>query len=343
LKRLLNTLYITTPEANLSREGQTVVVKAGGEVKLKLPLHNLGSIVCFGPVFCTPALMGFCCENQVAITFLSVYGRFLARVQGPVSGNVLLRREQYRRADRADFAAALARNIVLAKLANSRTVLLRAARNRESGDEAEALRKSADKLNTQINNLAGERPLAVVRGIEGDGARAYFEVFNALISAQKEAFFFNQRNRRPPLDNVNALLSFVYTLVAHDVASALEGVGLDPSVGYLHTDRPGRAGLALDMMEEFRAYMADRLVVNLINLKQVKPNGFVATESGAVTMSDETRKTVLVEYQKRKREEITHPFLKEKMALGLLPHVQAMLLARFLRGDLDGYPPFIFR
>jgi CRISPR-associated protein Cas1 len=343
MKHLLNTLYVTTPDAHLSREGETVVVKVDGEVKLQVPIHTLGSIVCFGPTFCTPVLMGFCNERNVTITFLSVHGRFLARVQGPVSGNVLLRREQYRRADDAEFSASFARNIVLAKITNSRTVLLRAAREQGNSESAEILRKAAAELALQIKSLDETLPLPIVRGKEGDSARTYFAVFNHLITTQKDDFVFHERSRRPPLDSVNALLSFIYTILAHDVSSALESVGLDPAVGYFHEDRPGRPGLALDLLEEFRAYLADRLVLNLINLKQVKTEGFVKTESGAVIMDDATRKTVLVEYQKRKQEEITHPFLNEKVAIGLLPHVQAMLLARFLRGDLDGYPPFIFR
>ncbi len=343
MKRLLNTIYVTTPLAHLSREGDTVVVKVDGEVKLQVPIHNLGSIVCFGPVYCTPALMGLCNERNVTVTFLSVYGRFLARVEGPVSGNVLLRREQYRRADSTEFSASFARNIALAKINNSRTVLLRAAREQGNSASAEALRQAAAGLALQVQSLAEPLPLHVIRGKEGDSARTYFEVFNHLITAQKDDFIFHERSRRPPLDNINALLSFVYTILAHDVSSALEGAGLDPAVGYFHEDRPGRPGLALDMMEEFRAYLADRLVLNLINLKQVKAEGFVKTESGAVVMDEGTRKTLLIEYQKRKQEEITHPFLDEKVAVGLLPHVQAMLLARFLRGDLDGYPPFIFR
>lgn len=343
MKRLLNTLYVTSPDAHLSREGETVVVKVDGEVKLQVPIHTLGSLVCFGQVYCTPALMGLCNERNVTVTFLSVYGRFLARVEGPVSGNVLLRREQYRRADNAEFSALFAKNIVLAKITNSRTVLLRAAREQVNSEGGEALRQAAAGLASQVQSLAEPLPLHIIRGKEGDSARTYFEVFNHLITAQKDDFAFHERSRRPPLDNVNALLSFVYTILAHDVSSALEGVGLDPAVGYFHEDRPGRPGLALDLMEEFRAYLADRLVLNLVNLKQVKPEGFVKTESGAVVMDDTTRKTVLVEHQKRKQEEITHPFLDEKVAIGLLPHVQAMLLARFLRGDLDGYPPFIFR
>ncbi len=343
MKRLLNTLYVTTLESHLSREGDTVLVKVDGEVKLQVPIHTLGSIICFGPVFCTPALMGFCSERNVTITFLSVYGRFLARVQGPVSGNVLLRREQYRRADNTDFSASFARNIVLAKVANARTVVMRAAREQGDSERSQALSQAAAELALQVKSLAEPLDLPTIRGKEGDSARTYFEVFNHLITTQKDDFVFNQRSRRPPLDNVNALLSFIYTILSNDVSSALEGVGLDPAVGYFHEDRPGRPSLALDIMEEFRAYLADRLVLNLINLKQVNPEGFVKTESGAVTMDDATRKTVLVEYQKRKQEEITHPFLDEKVAIGLLPHVQAMLLARFLRGDLDGYPPFIFR
>ena len=343
MKRLLNTLYITTPDAHLSREGDTAVVKVDGEMKLRVPIHTLGGIVCFGPVYCTPALMGLCNERNVTVTFLSVYGRFQARVEGPVSGNVLLRREQYRQADNAEFSASFARNIVLAKITNSRTVLLRAAREQGDSESGQALRQATGELALQIQSLAEPFPLSVIRGKEGDAARTYFNVFNHLIAAQKDDFAFHERSRRPPLDNVNGLLSFLYTILAHDVSSALEGVGLDPAVGYFHKDRPGRPSLALDMMEEFRAYLADRLVLNLINLKQVKPEGFVRTESGAVVMDDATRKTVLVEYQKRKQEKITHPFLDEKVAVGLLPHVQAMLLARFLRGDLDGYPPFIFR
>ena len=343
MKRLLNTLYVTTLESHLSREGDTVLVKVDGEVKLQVPVHTLGSIVCFGPVFCTPALMGFCSERNVTITFLSVYGRFLARVQGRVSGNVLLRREQYRRADDAEFSASFAGNIVLAKISNSRTVIMRAGREQGDSERSQALSQAAAELAFQLKSLAEPLDLPTLRGKEGDSARTYFEVFNHLITTQKDDFVFHQRSRRPPLDNVNALLSFIYTILSNDVSSALEGVGLDPAVGYFHEDRPGRPGLALDIMEEFRSYLADRLVLNLINLKQVKPEGFVKTESGAVTMDDATRKTVLVEYQKRKQEEITHPFLDERVSIGLLPHVQAMLLARFLRGDLDGYPPFIFR
>jgi len=342
LKRLLNTLYVTSPDAHLSRDGETVLVRIGGETRLQVPLHTLASIICFGPVACTPPLLGLCAERNVTVSFLSVYGRFLARIQGPVSGNVLLRREQYRRADSPASAVAVARGVVIGKIANCRTVLLRAARD-TSAYHSEELGQAAARLSQHLTALLAPLPLDEVRGHEGDAARTYFSVFDHLIISQKEAFAFRGRSRRPPLDHVNALLSFLYTLLVHDVASALEGVGLDPAVGYLHRDRPGRPGLALDLMEEFRAYVADRLTLTLINLRQVNTEGFVTTESGAVVMDDETRRTVLLEYQKRKREEIRHPYLKEKVAVGLLPHIQAMLLARHLRGEMDSYPPFVYR
>jgi CRISP-associated protein Cas1 len=341
MKRLLNTLYVTTPEARLSRDGETIVVRVGDEIKLQVPIHTIGSVVLFGQAYCTPPLLGLCAERNVTVTFLSMYGKFLARVEGPVSGNVLLRREQFRRADDLDFSANVSRNIVIAKIMNSRTVLMRAAREEENPEKAVILKQAVEEMALQIKGMDGFLTCSTIRGKEGDSARTYFDVFNHLITSQKDKFYFQERNRRPPLDNVNALLSFVYTILAHDVSSALEGAGLDPAVGFLHEDRPGRPGLALDLMEEFRAYLADRLVLNLINLKQVNGDGFVQSETGAVTMDDATRKTVLVEYQKRKQEEITHPFLDEKVPIGLLPHIQAMLFARFLRGDLDGYPPFI--
>jgi len=343
MKRLLNTLYVTTQGAYLSREGETVLVRVDGETKLQVPIHTLGSIVCFGQVSCSPPLMGLCGERNVAVSFLSRNGRFFARVQGPVSGNVLLRRQQYRKADDEDVAAELARGMVLAKIANSRTVLMRAARDRPQETGSEALLEAVQHLARLLRELDSPQPLDSVRGREGEAARRYFAVFDHLIGAQKEDFFFRERSRRPPLDNMNALLSFLYTLVVHDVAAALEGVGLDPAVGYLHTDRPGRPGLALDMVEEFRPFLADRLALSLVNLQQVKGKGFTKTETGAVQMDDETRREVLVAYQKRKQEEIRHPFLGEQVQIGLLSHVQALLLARYLRGDLDGYPPFFWK
>lgn len=343
MKHLLNTLYVTTQGAYLSREGETVLVRVEHETKLQVPIHTLAGIVCFGQVSCSPPLMGLCGERNVAISFLSERGRFFARVHGPVSGNVLLRRQQYRYADDEKVSASIARAMVIAKIANCRTVLLRAAREDENSADCKTLGDAAGYLARITGNLPESAPLDTVRGNEGDAARRYFSVFNYLIRAQKESFFFYERSRRPPLDNMNALLSFLYTLLRHDVASALEAVGLDPAVGYLHRDRPGRPSLALDLMEEFRAFLADRLALSLVNRQQVKGDGFKKTETGAIMMDDETRKEVLVAYQKRKQEEIQHPFIDEKVAVGLLPHVQSMLLARYLRGDLDAYPPFFWK
>ena len=343
MKHLLNTLYVTTQGAYLAREGETALVRVEGETKLQVPIHTLGNIVCFGQVSMSPALMGLCAERSVGVAFLTERGRFIARIQGPVSGNVLLRREQYRRADDETASAEIARSVVIAKIANCRAVLLRAARNRPDDSASAEVARAAENLAEHIKALENETVLDTIRGKEGDAARQYFSVFDHLITAQKDDFFFKERSRRPPLDNMNALLSFLYTLVVHDVSSALEGVGLDPAVGYLHRDRPGRPSLALDLMEELRPYFADRLALNLINLQQVKGKGFRRTETGAVEMDDETRKAVLVAYQERKQEEIQHPFLGEKIVIGLLPHCQALLMARYLRGDLDGYPPFLWR
>jgi CRISPR-associated protein Cas1 len=343
MKHLLNTLYITTQGSYLAREGETVLVRVEQETKLQLPIHTIGSIICFGQVSCSPFLLGLCAERHVSVSFLSVNGRFMARMEGPVSGNVLLRREQYRRADNLESSAVIARAVVIAKIANCRSVLLRAVRSYPEGEGVSELKTTADYLNTQLQSLNEPLPLDSIRGIEGDAARNYFGVFKYLVIEQKEAFSFNRRSRRPPLDNMNAILSFLYTVLAHDVASALECSGIDPAVGFLHRDRAGRPGLALDIMEEFRPYIVDRLALTLINLKQIQASGFQQTESGAVIMDDVTRKTVLVEYQKRKQEEIKHPYLGEDVAIGLLPHIQAMLLSRYLRGELDNYPTFISR
>jgi CRISPR-associated protein Cas1 len=342
MKQLLNTLFVTTQGAYLSREGETVLVRVEHETRLRVPIHTLGGIVCFGQVSCSPPLMQLCGERNVTISFLSETGRFWARVHGPVSGNVLLRREQYRRADDDEVSAEIARAVVTAKVANCRTVLLRALRDRPDNN-ANALEGAVRELARILEDLKRPHPLEMVRGHEGESAQIYFNVFDHLITAQKEDFFFRERSRRPPLDNMNALLSFLYTLLVHDVSSALEGVGLDPAVGYLHRDRPGRPSLALDIMEEFRPFLVDRLALSLVNRQQIKGKGFKTTETGAVLMDDDTRKEVLVSYQKRKQEEIQHPFLNDKVAVGILPHAQALLLARHLRGDLDGYPPFIWR
>ncbi len=343
MKKHLNTLFVTTQGAYLAKEGETVAVKVEGKVRMQLPIHTLGGIVCFGQVSCSPYLMGFCAKNDVAISFLTEYGRFLARVQGPVSGNVLLRREQYRWADDQNNSTSMARFVVVGKICNSRTVLQRSLRDHSSKVDVPVLQGTIDRLNSILMHIREDIPLNTIRGYEGEAAQVYFNVFDSLITSQKENFVFNERSRRPPLDRVNCLLSFLYTMVMHDVRSALECVGLDPAVGFLHRDRPGRPSLALDMMEEFRSFLADRLTLSLINLSQVKDKGFRLMESGAVLMDDETRKTVLVAYQKRKQDEIMHPFIKEKMPVGLLFHTQALLLARHLRGDLDGYPVFLWK
>lgn len=343
MKKFLNTLFVTTQGAYLSKEGESVVVSVEREVKLRVPIHTLGGVVCFGNVACSPFLLGHCAEHGVAVSMLSEHGRFLARVHGPVSGNVLLRREQYRRADDDASALAIARTVVLAKVANARAVLQRGLRDHGDKPSAEAITPAVLRMERMLDEVMECDDLERLRGKEGDAGREYFGVFDHLITAQKESFYLRDRNRRPPRDNINALLSFTYTLLAHDCVGALEAVGLDPQVGFLHKDRSGRPSLALDLMEEFRPYFADRLVLSLVNLKQLQARDFKRTESGAVEMSDEGRKTLLVAYQKRKQEEIKHPYLNDTMPVGLLFYVQALLMARHLRGDLDAYPPFLWK
>ena len=343
MKKHLNTLFVTTQGAYLSKEGETVVVRIEREVRLRVPIHTIGGIVCFGNILCSPFLLGFCAERDVAVSFLTEQGRFLARVQGPVSGNVLLRREQYRRADDMYISAQMAKSVLTGKFANCRTVLQRALRDHSGKLNADEVREASKKIGYSLERIQQNLPLNVLRGIEGEVSRTYFSIFDHLILSHKKDFTFHERNRRPPLDRVNCLLSFLYTLILHDVCSALESVGLDPAVGFLHRDRPGRPGLALDMMEEFRPFLADRLTLSLINMNQVQKEGFDEMESGAVLMDDETRKTVLVAYQKRKQDKIFHPFIGEKVTIGLLFHMQALLLARCLRGDLVGYPAFIWK
>lgn len=316
------------------------MIRQEKETKLRIPIHTLSSIICFGQVSCSPPLLGLCGIRNVSVSFFTEQGRFLARVQGPVSGNVLLRREQYRRADDETESAGIARSVVVGKICNSRTALLRAAREHNDFISSEALSIASVELSRHLQLLSSLLPIDSIRGIEGNAARKYFGVFDHLILAQKDSFFFTERTRRPPMDPMNALLSFLYTLLVHDVASALEGVGLDPAVGFLHRDRPGRPSLALDLMEELRPMLADRVALTLVNRQQIQGKQFAVTETGAVIMDDFARKEVLTAWQKKKQEEITHPFIGEKIAIGLIPHVQAMLLARFFRRDLDAYPPF---
>ncbi|MDI6740074.1 MAG: type I-C CRISPR-associated endonuclease Cas1c [Candidatus Edwardsbacteria bacterium] len=343
MKKLLNTLYVTTQGAYLRKDGETVVVEADGQEKLRLPIHTLGGIVCFGNVMCSQFLLGMCGERGVNAAFMTEHGKFLYRAQGGVSGNILLRKEQYRRAQSPQEAVKIARNILTGKIANMRTALRRALRDHPESDKDEAMTQASLRLDRQLETLQEITDLDALRGVEGDTAKLYFSLYDRMITMDKDSFYMRERSRRPPLDNLNALLSFLYTILAHDTVGACEGVGLDPQMGFLHAERPGRPSLALDLMEEFRSVIADRLALSLINLKQINGKGFKTTESGAVVMDDETRKTVLVAYQKRKQEEIMHPFLQEKAAIGLLPHLQALLLARHLRGDIDAYPPFFWR
>jgi CRISPR-associated protein Cas1 len=346
MKTLGNTLYIATQGSYLSKEGDCVLVASDQGGKTRVPLHRVDGIVCFGRVSISPFLLGECAEKGITISWLTERGRFLARAEGPVSGNVRLRRAQYRLCDDSAACSALVRSMVSGKLANQRSVIARALRDHGS-DQAGYLEKAKAALETVLRRLqspqADSLTVDETRGLEGQGAQAYFAAFPALIRIEDPAFVFSGRVRRPPTDPVNGLLSFVYTLLTHDVRSALEGVGLDPQVGFLHRERPGRPSLALDMVEEFRAWFADRLVLSLINRKQVVADDFTFDPTGAVALTDDGRRTVLVAYQERKAAELRHPFTGDSMATGLLWHTQARLLAMHLRGDLDGYPPFITR
>ena len=343
MKHHLNTLYVFTQGAYLRKESETVVVRIDKESKLRLPLLNIGAICCFGRVGISPQLLGFCGEKGIAVSFMTIYGRFLAAVNGFTPGNVLLRREQYRRADDLEASRKLAKSIILGKLANYRTVLRRGVRDQAASESTARLEKTANRIDAAIRTLPDSLSLDQLRGMEGEYSAEYFAVFNDLITSQKSDFVFQGRTRRPPKDRVNAMLSFLYSMLTNDLRSACEGTGLDAAVGFLHRDRPGRPSLALDLMEEFRPVMVDRLVMSLINRGQVKASGFEQDPGGGIRMDDSTRKAIVAAYQKRKQETVTHPFLDEKMTLGLVPHIQARLLARHLRGDSDVYPPFIWR
>lgn len=346
MRKHLNTLFVTTEGTRLHKDGANIVAEVEGRETGRVPAHLMGSVVCFGRVMMSPPLMAFCAEEGIAVSFLSEHGRFQARVEGPTSGNVLLRRRQYRASDDAGESAALAGALVAGKAANQRAVLRRALRDhgdKMGGEAAARVDDAQRRLGDAARQAAEAGDVDAARGIEGAAAAAYFGVFDLLIRSEDPAFRFKGRSRRPPLDAVNALLSFLYAILGHDCRSAAETAGLDPQVGFLHRDRPGRSGLALDLMEELRPILADRVALNLINRAQVSPDDFEARDGGAVLLRDEARKTVLATYQERKRDEITHPFLEGKVTLGLVPHLQARLLARHLRGDLDGYPPFLWK
>ncbi len=343
MRKLLNTLFVTTSEAYLSRDGENVVVKIENKERFRVPIHNLEGIICFGFMGVSPSLMSLCSERKVALSFISESGRFLGKITGPVSGNVLLRRKQYRVADNPDSCLKISQLFIAGKIANSKTILQRAVRDHSQNINLMVLEKAISKLTFKQKQILNSGNQNILRGYEGESAMTYFSVFNQLILHQKESFKMEGRNRRPPKDNVNALLSFIYTLLMHEVRAALESVGLDPYVGFFHVERPGRQSLALDMMEEFRPFLADRLVLSLINRKQIAPNGFIRQPSGGIIMDDATRKEVITAWQKKKQKEITHPFIEEKVPIGLLPYCQALLMARYLRGDLDNYPVFINR
>ena len=343
MRILQNVLYVTTPDAYLALEGENVVVQQGRQERLRVPLHNLEGIVTFGYVGASPALMGTCAKRQIALTFLSAHGRFLARVVGESQGNVALRKDQYRISDSEVASTSPARGFTIGKLFNARSVIERAIRDYPKRLDTDALSQISAQLALAAHQVKEAPTHERIRGIEGEAAVRYFSAFDDLILQQKEAFFFSGRNRRPPMDRVNALLSFLYTLLAHEAGAALETVGLDSYIGFLHRDRPGRQSLALDLMEELRPALADRFVLTLINTRQVAADDFLQKESGGIYLTDEGRKKVLTSWQKRKQETIRHPFLGEKIPWGLVPYVQALLLARFLRGELDEYPPFLWK
>ncbi len=339
----LNTLYVVTRGASLRRDHLTVSVWVERQRRLVVPIHQLESIALFGSVHVTPQVLQLCAEHGAAISFLTESGRLLCRVDAPASGNVLLRRTQYRWADLAERRAGVSRAIVAGKIHNGRNLVLRAGReSADPGDQA-ALHAAAERLAGVLPALAELQDADAIRGHEGDAARVFFEVFPRMVRQNRDEFHMAGRNRRPPLDRVNALLSFVYSLLLHDCVSAAAAAGLDPSVGLFHTDRPGRPGLALDLMEEFRPLLADRLVLTLINRQQLQPNDFLVQEGGAVHLTEAGRRTVVAAYQQRKREEVTHPLLSQKAPVGRLPFLQARILARHLRGDLPHYVPCILK
>ncbi|MDF0667217.1 MAG: type I-C CRISPR-associated endonuclease Cas1c [Nitrospira sp.] len=343
MHQLLNTLYVTTEGAYVRVDHDTLKIEVEKETKLQVPLHHIGGVVCFGDVMMSPAAMARCAEDGRFVVLLDRNGRFKARIEGPVSGNVLLRCAQHEAMRDSERTLSIARNKVGGKIQNSRQIVLRGAREADDPTDAEALRNTADALANAVGRIPQCDNLETLRGIEGESARSYFSTFDRMIKEDREAFKMEGRNRRPPTDPINALMSFLYALVLNDCVAAAEGVGLDPQMGFLHALRPGRAALALDLMEELRSLLADRLVLTVINRRQVTAKDFTQRSGGAVHMEDAARKEVIVAYQKRKQEEITHPVLDQKMPLGLVPHVQARLLARVLRGDLEAYPPYLYR
>ncbi len=344
MKKLLNTVYVTSQGAALRKDGENLVAEVEGAERARVPFHMLASLVVFGPVLVSPALVGACAARGITIVLLDRNGRFQARIEGPVAGNVLLRRAQYAASDAPD---GIVRALVVGKVANQRAVLMRALRDHGedmAGDARAGVAEAAERLARILRRVEfGEDAVDGLRGAEGEAASLYFSVFDSLIRSPDPELRWTGRSRRPPLDPVNALLSFLYTLLTHDCRSAAESVGLDPAVGFLHRDRPGRPSLALDLMEELRSVLADRLALSLVNRRQLRARDFETRDGGAVSLTEEGRRTVLDAWQSRKREERRHAFLDETAPLGLVPFLQAQLLSRHLRGDLDGYPPWLWK
>ena len=343
MHQLLNTLYVMTENSYLHLDHETLKVSVEKETKLQVPLHHLGGVVCFGDVMVSPALMRRCGEDGRSLVLLDRNGRFKARLEGPMSGNVLLRRAQHEWSSNADKSLGIATKIVAGKIQNSRQVLMRSAREATDTEDEEALRNGSAALADSLSRIPRCDDIDRLRGFEGESARAYFNCFDRMVLEDRESFRFDGRSRRPPLDRMNALLSFLYSMLTNDCVAAAEGVGLDPQVGFLHVLRPGRPALALDLMEELRAVLADRLALTLVNRRQITAAHFDDRPGGAVYLGEEGRKLVVVAYQTRKQEEILHPLLEQKMLLGLVPHVQARLIARVLRGDMEDYVPFLQR
>lgn len=343
MKHLLNTLYILSKDIYLSMDGENVVANQDKQAVARYPLHTLQNIITFSYAGASPALMGACAQRQVGLAFCTPKGRFLARSCGESSGNVLLRRTQYRAADDPLQCCRIGRPMIFGKLFNARWSIERTRRDHGLRVDSEKLASASKQMYGLLSQVKEATTPEELRGLEGVGASAYFSVFDEMILGDKKTFFFRGRNRRPPLDEVNAMLSFAYSLLAHDCASALESVGLDSYVGFLHRDRPGRISLALDLMEELRPCMADRFVLTLINNRQVKTSDFLHMESGAVLLTGDGRKAFLKSWQEKKKEALTHPYLGEKLSWGMIPYIQALLLARYLRGDLDAYPPFLWK
>lgn len=343
MRHLLNTLFVLTEDSYLALDGENVLVLQNEDTIGRFPLHTLEGILYFGYKGASPALMGACAKHGVGLCFMTPNGRFLARACGESRGNVLLRKIQCRISDSEDESCIIARNFIAGKLYNARWVLERATRDHALRVDTDRLKAVGADLAAAAKKSAEIMCLDELRGVEGEAATRYFGVFDELLLQNKDDFFFHTRSRRPPMDNVNAMLSFAYSILANDCASALEAVGLDPYMGFMHRDRPGRKSLALDLMEELRPCFADRFVISCVNSRSVQPKHFQKQENGAVYMTEEGRRAFLSAYQTRKKEQITHPFLNEKLPWGLVPYIQALLLARCLRGDLDGYPPFLWK